>query len=88
MSLLGLLVLLPFSFMYIPSGSSSSSSQDVEFWYEYITTQPAADEGAINQNYRADANASAQSQSDSVTEIGPIFGNYDPELAAWLGSEF
>lgn len=74
---------------YVSSGPDQSAADDLAFWIDYITSDSAAGTtGPITRHYNARANSGAQSQSDSVTKIGPRASFYDPELNAWLGSEF
>lgn len=74
---------------YVSSGPDQSAAEDVAFWIEYVASASAdGTTGPIQRSYNSKPNTGAQSQSDSVTKIGPLAGFYDPGLNAWLGSEF
>jgi hypothetical protein len=74
---------------YVPQGPGTSDD-DVSSYSSYLaslTSQPDDDGGVQSGNYAADKSGLAHSTYDSVSDYGPIAGNYDPELSAWLTTE-
>jgi len=52
-----------------------------------IYSKSTTDTGVQKGNYSASKSLQADKTYEGVTKIGPINGNYDPELASWLSSE-
>ena len=85
-----LLILSMFSFAigYIAEGpdadwTAPTSSEILAAIYSKAPSETGVQEG----NYSASKSLQADKTYEGVTKIGPIAGNYDPELASWLTSE-